>query len=880
MSNSQTLVEKLNASSGLGFLNQYKNLPDYILKNLNRKFAIREYQKEAIARFIYYLSDYPDKQIPYHLLFNMATGSGKTLLIASNILYLYELGYRNFIFFVNSVNIIEKTKANFLDKSSSKYLFAQKIIFNHNQVYINETDNFEGINQDNINILFTTVQGLHIKLNNPQENSITFEEFEDKKIVFLSDEAHHINALTKNLAKMTKKEKIQKASWEKTINKAFKSDNQNIMLEYTATIDLSNEAIRNKYKDKIICQYNLKEFRENKFSKDVKIIRSDLKIAERVLQAVILSQYKRKIAEKYKIPLKPVILIKSQKTIAQSEKAQKNFNEIITNLKNEDIEKIEKSDNNGIIKKAFDFFKAEKITYQNLIIELKEDFSEEKCIGVNSKDDSIQKQIKVNTLEEENNETRVIFTVNMLNEGWDVLNLYDIVRLYETRDSRYKKAGKTTMAEAQLIGRGARYYPFKTEQDQDIFKRKYDNEINNELRILEQLHYHSLNDSKYISELTDELEKTGIIPENEKRKIVTVSIKDKIKKTEFWQNGLIFYNQQKINNRKHIKSISDITKETIFKYKLRTNKTTEESAFKNGKKENKQEETKIKSVKLNKIEKHINRKALDKINFYQFYNLKQFFPNLNSIGQFLTSDNYLGEINIEISGLKEQLNNLANQDKYEIALNVFEKLSKKIETSATQYIGTKKFKEHSVCNTVDETKTSEILIGGEDKEFGRAMSKTKNDDLRLCLNKHDWYMYDENYGTSEEKHLIKFIHQAIENLEKKYDNIYLLRNEKIKIYKFENGKALKPDFILFLTEKNTNKPLSFQIFIEPKGTHLLETDKWKEDFLKQIQNECEISPYLLQTKEYKLIGLPFYNEQKTKKNFKKIFNKSLKIKSE
>ena len=147
MSNSQTLVEKLNASSGLGFLNQYKNLPDYILKNLNRKFAIREYQKEAIARFIYYLSDYPDKQIPYHLLFNMATGSGKTLLIASNILYLYELGYRNFIFFVNSVNIIEKTKANFLDKSSSKYLFAQKIIFNHNQVYINETDNFEGINQ-------------------------------------------------------------------------------------------------------------------------------------------------------------------------------------------------------------------------------------------------------------------------------------------------------------------------------------------------------------------------------------------------------------------------------------------------------------------------------------------------------------------------------------------------------------------------------------------------------------------------------------------------------------------------------------------------------------------------------------------------------------
>ncbi|MBW1616663.1 MAG: DEAD/DEAH box helicase family protein [Deltaproteobacteria bacterium] len=878
MSNTQTLVEELNVVSKLKLLNPHKNLPDYVLKNLNRKFAIRAYQKEAIARFIYYLSDYPDKQIPYHLLFNMATGSGKTLLMAANILYLYELGYRNFIFFVNSVNIIEKTKANFLDKSSSKYLFADQIIFNHNQIYIKETDNFEGVNQDNINILFTTIQGLHTKLNNPQENAITFEEFEDKKIVFLSDEAHHINALTKN--KLGVEEKKNKTSWEKTINKAFKSHNKNIMLEYTATIDLSNEDINKKYKDKIIYQYNLKEFREDKFSKDVKIIRSDLKIEDRVLQAVILSQYKRKIAEKYKIPLKPVILIKSQKTINQSEKAQKNFNEIIANLKKSDIEKIEQSDDNGTIKKAFDFFKAKKITYQNLIIELKEDFSEEKCIGINSKDDSVQKQIQVNTLEEENNQTRVIFTVNMLNEGWDVLNLYDIVRLYETRDARNKKAGKITMAEAQLIGRGARYYPFKTEQDQDIFKRKYDNQINNELRILEQLHYHSLNDSRYISELTDELEKTGIIPEKETRNIVTVSIKDKIKKTDFWQNGSIFYNRQKTDNRKHIKSISGITKETIFKYKLRTNKTTEESAFKNGKKENKQEETKIKSVKLNKIEKHINRKALDKINFYQFYNLKQFFPNLNSIDQFLTSDNYLGEIDIEIDGLKKQLNNLANQDKYEIAINIFEQLSKKIEASATRYIGTKKFQEHSVCNTVDETKTSEILIGGEDKEFGKAMSETQNDNLRLCLKNLDWYMYNENYGTSEEKHLIKFISQAIDNLKEKYNNIYLLRNEKIKIYKFKDGKALKPDFILFLTDKNTNKPLSCQIFIEPKGSHLLKTDKWKEDFLKQIQNECEISPYLLQTKEYKLIGLPLYNEQKTKKNFKKIFNKSLKIKSE
>lgn len=74
MANGQTLVEKLNSVSLLGFLKQYKALPDYIIKNLNVRFTIREYQEEAIARLIYYLKDYPGKTPPIHLLFNMATG--------------------------------------------------------------------------------------------------------------------------------------------------------------------------------------------------------------------------------------------------------------------------------------------------------------------------------------------------------------------------------------------------------------------------------------------------------------------------------------------------------------------------------------------------------------------------------------------------------------------------------------------------------------------------------------------------------------------------------------------------------------------------------------------------------------------------------------
>ena len=158
-----------------------KEIPEYIKGNINPAFELREYQKEAIARFIYYIYEDTERIKPTQLLFHMATGSGKTLLMAANIFYLYNKGYRNFLFFVNSTNTIEKTRENFLNPNSSKYLFNEKIKFEDKEVKINEVDNFETSNNDDINILFTTIQGLHSYMNIPRENTLTYEDFKDKK---------------------------------------------------------------------------------------------------------------------------------------------------------------------------------------------------------------------------------------------------------------------------------------------------------------------------------------------------------------------------------------------------------------------------------------------------------------------------------------------------------------------------------------------------------------------------------------------------------------------------------------------------------------------------------------------------------------------------
>ena len=105
----QFLYQSLDAFSQFGGLR--KEVPDSVKLNLNQTYELRGYQIDAFQRFICYLEkDFGFKQRPSHLLFNMATGSGKTLIMAGLILYLYEQGYRNFLFFVNSTNIIEKTK--------------------------------------------------------------------------------------------------------------------------------------------------------------------------------------------------------------------------------------------------------------------------------------------------------------------------------------------------------------------------------------------------------------------------------------------------------------------------------------------------------------------------------------------------------------------------------------------------------------------------------------------------------------------------------------------------------------------------------------------------------------------------------------------------
>lgn len=307
---SQTLTEQIDAVAKFGMLKA--DIPDDITGNLAAKIALRPYQRTALERWLFYIDKYEARPKAPHLLFHMATGSGKTVLMAALILDLYRRGYRNFLFFVNSAQIIEKTKENFLNPASAKHLFAPAVRIDDKPVDIRAVDTFDAVNTDAINIHFTTIQGLHTRMQNPKENAVTIEDFRDYKVVMISDEAHHLNAETKSKDKLTKDEADKKDSWEGTVSEIFRQHPENMLLEFTATVDLSNDAIRAKYADKILYDYALRQFREDGYSKDIELRQADLPPEARMMQAMVLSQYRRKVAEANGLHCKPVILMKSK----------------------------------------------------------------------------------------------------------------------------------------------------------------------------------------------------------------------------------------------------------------------------------------------------------------------------------------------------------------------------------------------------------------------------------------------------------------------------------------------------------------------------------------------------------------------------------------
>jgi type III restriction enzyme len=728
-------------------------------------------------------------------------------------------------------------------------------------VRVAPVENFKGANPDDLNICFTTIQKLHSDLTIQKENALTFEDFRKHRIVLIADEAHHINVKTK-AGENGGEQSDFLDNWESTVERIFQQNKDNLLLEFTATHDYATPSMVNKYRSKVIFRYDLLQFRNNGYSKDVVIVQSDLEQRERILQPLILSEYKQAVAAQYRINLKPVLLFKAQRTIEQSRQLKADFHQMIDRLTAADIESLRRKSDLELVRRAFAFFDAQGLTAEALAERIRRDFAPEYCLSVNDESEKERYQILVNTLEDPQNRIRAIFAVQKLNEGWDVLNLFDIVRCYETRDSGKGKIGAITLSEAQLIGRGAGYFPFVVAQTSnspvapqteslryDRFRRKFDRDLTHELRVLEELHYHSVNDHRYIAEIRQALIEQGMMDEREVKR--PLKLKESFKRTDFYKYGVIWLNDRRPKDYGKVQSFADLgVKRRNYVHVIATGRGGATAVLTDEKKTVVKDETR-RDLKVRNIERNIVQAAIDRNPFYRFDNLRRFFPNLASMRDFIASDDYLGGLEItfqgNVYGLEEN-----RAEKLAAVQGLLDVIEAEIRANVTDYEGTRDFRR----DWVREIFKDKVL------KFDSSNPRAAPDEqFESFAAAKDWFTVNTLYGTSEEKAFVRMLDRHIQQLQGQYEQIYLLRNEgHFAIYNFADGRAFQPDFVLFLRQKN-GELLTYQLFIEPKGRHLTKQDKWKENFLKDISAAFAGETLTFDGKKYRLIGVPFYNNE-------------------
>ncbi len=758
-------------------------------------------------------------------MFEMATGSGKTLVMAALILECYKQGYQNFIFFVNSTSILEKTKLNFTDSASSKYLFSETIHINDENTEIKSINNLSESHENAINIYFSTIQGLFSLFTKAKEDAITLENLKDQKLVFLADEAHHLNTETKK--KLNDSEASEKRNWESVVKLALEQNKDNLLLEFSATIP-KEKSVEEKYKNLKVATYTLKEFSEDKFCKNIYSLSYENKELEtRFLGACVSSLYKELLAQHHNIEnFKPCILFKSER-IEYSKENQERFNAFLENLSPLDLENFFNDSRNAFFKDAKNFFDKQKYT-PNLTAFLQTKFKKSVQINTNNEKELEKSMPLLNSLEDRDNPKRVVFSVDKLNEGWDVLNLFDIVRL------KNKASQKDTTKDAQLIGRGARYYPFSYNDFKpnriEFYQRKF--ELFNPLSALERLDYHAIYDSEFIAQLKKDLKEIGLRLTDENKEKQTIPLTPTKHFKCYYASNTKDKNKNLFN-----KDYTDPVKATLKSLHVPLFGFIVHEKKVDFKEDHKGDKTYYIPHTLDKIPINYFLKALNLKNL-DFKTLKKAFKKhaFNNKVEFIKQ---------YISHLKTNFHKNQKFDDNKILLKL-----------AVYII-------ENLKNTLLKEQDKYSVSALELKEFETHNKSLSASEWEKNIPFYEWLLFKDmrKLDSDLERDFLDFINSHKEVLDKKFKEWCVLRNDhftELKVFcNIEDSpyyaQGFEPDFILF-AQTHEDEFLGFTCYMEAKGEHLEPSNAWKKEFLEMLENATLKS----HNKKLHLKGLPFF----------------------
>jgi len=435
------------------------------------KHNFRYYQKEALTALDFFIKltegfRYPFREeiieeeygnIPFYG-FEMATGSGKTMLMGASIIHLHkEKKYRDFLIITPNKTIYDKTIRNF-DHTHRECVYSNNIGLKYNLItgdnYMDRSSGYDE-NADfnvyifNIQKFFDTEAGTR-KVDkeweesvwkDPTGNTITFRQhLINQKLVIITDEAHHYQQFRVGRSGKSSGDVILELKPE-------------LVLEYTATAIHED---RERRQQKIIYGYGIKSFIEDGYSKIVRAFGysgspdkqegNTVTIADKkkIITSILFHMLKKKALMSEEI--KPIILVRGRK-IEHIEAVydyikfelqedpdnliDETYNEIYHGTEYETLALIKKYITIEDLKREIALLPEKTFTYHN-----------------ENDNDPIATQ-KFDGIESNNQE--ILLQVKKAEEGWDVDNIYTILILSHSE-------GKLKTYVKQLIGRGVRLF--------------------------------------------------------------------------------------------------------------------------------------------------------------------------------------------------------------------------------------------------------------------------------------------------------------------------------------------------------------------------------------------------------------------------------------
>jgi type III restriction enzyme len=454
----------------------------------------------------------------------MATGSGKTMLMGLQIYYLYRChGIKNFLIITpSSIEIYKKTIQNFTQRSPAS-IWSKEIDchftlidgdnFNQAQhLYYNDENPkifIFNINKFSKNAVVTKKPWEYSIWKDEQGNSISLVDYlKHKELVIITDEAHHTQT---NVA-------------TEIIGNFLPS----AVIEFTATAhDTQN----------IIYQYHIRQFLEDRYGKKVRLLsidsgnqstdKKEIDIHEKNKMIIfLLTHYIKKMALKIDgQTFKAIGLIKVKNTTLFAEKVFEYFTRTICNdayLVTYFKSLIENHQNHNysqdqMMALIVNLLKENANDFSSLISNLKH-CTNNTILLHNQSSEDVKKSFR--EIQQAQNNIEIVIFIDMLNEGIDISNIYTLLVINDN-DTNLQTSIK------QVIGRGLRLFKNQREYDHLIF-----NQASNAYLVqVERLHVIA-DKGKSFDDVVTNIQKEFGFNETENTRLIEVEGKDDLIKVQ------------------------------------------------------------------------------------------------------------------------------------------------------------------------------------------------------------------------------------------------------------------------------------------------------------------------------------------------------------